>query len=187
MILQSSKGFRQAAAIGLLVVALTAFTVVLALPLAQHLRGIQDNIHDQRILLGRLQKFALKKSEADRLVERSDAVLRSGFFLTGGTDALRAANLQSLLSSVAKDNGIRLRSTRALPPTTRDGWRFIGVQATMTANINQIQSLVLALESMQQYLFVQNLAIGQPASRNPVDDNLTVRIGIVGAVARDKV
>lgn len=175
-------GVRQALAVGLLLGAIGIVLAVAVLPLAGYVGGLRSGIDEQRALLGRFTAFTANSGEVQRLAQQSDDALRTGIFLTGDTDALRAASLQALLTKITQAQGVRLRSSRTLAPTERDGLRFIGIQIELDTGITQLQAIIAAIEAQRPYLFIQSLQIAPHDMHGDGSEELKVRIGIVGAV-----
>lgn len=173
---------RRLAAVALAALAAVALVCVTVVPVAQGYLELQSTMDEQRRLLGKLEQFAANKERAQLLARQSAEVIGSGVFLEGGTDAMRAANLQALLNGVVESHGVRLRSTRTLAPAERDGLRLIGVQAELETNIVKLQAIILAFELMRPYLFIQSLQAAPIDLRGRQGDELKVRIGVVGAV-----
>jgi hypothetical protein len=169
------------AAVALLLAVIGVASMLLVMPLVDYFTGLRTEIATERETLGRFEAFAANKAAAEALAKQAEAAMQSGLFLTGETDALRAANLQALINDVAQSHGVRLSSTRALPVQELDGLRLIGVQAEMDADIKQLPALILAFESRRPYVFIQSLHVTPSASRRAGSDELKVRIGIVGA------
>jgi hypothetical protein len=178
-----SRLLSRLAALGLLLAVIGATGLLLVVPLVDYFNSLRTEIATQRETLGRFEAFAANKDSAQALAERSEAAMRSGIFLTGETDALRTANLQTLVTEVAQSQGVRLSSTRALPIQEANGLRFIGVQAEFDADLRQLQAMILAVEARRPYLFIQSLQVAPFAGRRPDSEELKVRFGIVGAVA----
>jgi hypothetical protein len=178
-----SRLLSRLAALGLLLAVIGAAGLLLVVPLVDYFNSLRTEIATQRETLGRFEAFAANKDSAQALAERSEAAMRSGIFLTGDTDALRTANLQTLVTEVAQSQGVRLSSTRALPIQEANGLRFIGVQAEFDADLRQLQAMILAVEARRPYLFIQSLQVAPFAGRRPDSEELKVRFGIVGAVA----
>jgi hypothetical protein len=178
-----SRLLSRLAALGLLLAVIGATGLLLVVPLVDYFNSLRTEIATQRETLGRFEAFAANKDSAQALAERSEAAMRSGIFLTGETDALRTANLQTLVTEVAQNQGVRLSSTRALPIQEANGLRFIGVQAEFDADLRQLQAMILAVEARRPYLFIQSLQVAPFAGRRPDSEELKVRFGIVGAVA----
>lgn len=169
------------AAVALLLAVIGVAAMLLILPLANYFTGLRAEIAAQRETLGRFEAFAANKAAAEALAKQAEAAMRSGLFLIGETDALRAANLQALINDVAQSHGVRLSSTRAMPVQEIEGLRLIGVQAEMDADIKQLPALILAFESRRPYVFIQSLQVTPSASRRSGSDELKLRFGIVGA------
>jgi hypothetical protein len=178
-----SRLLSRLAALGLLLAVIGAAVLLLVVPLVDYFNSLRAEIATQRETLGRFEAFAANKESAQALAERSEAAMRSGIFLTGETDALRTANLQTLVTEVAQSQGVRLSSTRVLPIQEANGLRFIGVQAEFDADLRQLQAMILAVEARRPYLFIQSLQVAPFAGRRPDSEELKVRFGIVGAVA----
>ena len=171
------------AAVGLLLAVIAAAAALLVLPLLDYFGALRAEIAAERETLGRFEAFAANKDAAKALAERAEAAMASGMFLAGETDALRAANLQALITDVAQNSGVRLTSTRALPVQEAGGLRFIGVQAELDADASQLQAMVLAFESRRPYVLIQSVHVTPAGSRLPDGDELKVRFGLAGAVA----
>ncbi len=184
MITLKSIMSRRLAAIAILAVVLVVFSSLVILPVAKHVVGLQEQLGDQRRILGRLTQLAEPKAFAVDLASRLKQARNRGVFLEGDTDALRTAKLQSLLATEAKKVGIRIRTSRTLSSIERDGIQLLGVEVLMGANIQQIRSMLVNIEQQWPYLFVHSLGIGQPTSRQPNDDKLEFRIGVFGVVAQ---
>lgn len=182
MTVLSPKHYRQAAALGILAALCLAVCIFGIIPATQHITSLQSQIQEQRRLLGGLQRFTAQKDDVERRSRQSTSASHNQIFLAGRTDAVRTANLQALLTRAARNEGLRIRSSRTLASTKHNGIRFLGVEVVMAASLAQIQNLVINLESRKPYLFVQRLQIGQPTARKINDSKLQVRIGVLGAV-----
>jgi hypothetical protein len=178
-----SRMIRRIAAVGLLIALAGLAAALVVLPLTSHFGELRAEIARQRDLLARFEAFSANKGAAEDLAGRSQGALQSGIFLTGDTDALRAANLQALITEIALKQGVRLSSARALPPREQGGLRFIGVEAELESDMRQLKSLMLAFEAQRPFLFVQSVQVAPSAYRRPDSDDLRVRFGIVAATA----
>lgn len=182
MNLALNKTVRQITAAGLLLMAVTLVLTLTVLPLSSYIGGLQTAVAEQRAMLGRFQSFAANKDQLQQMAAESEAAMRAGLFLSGDTDAVRAANLQAQLTRVVQGQGVRLRSARALPATERDGLRFIGIQVELDTGVKQLQAIIVAFEAMRPHLFVQSLQIAPHDQHGNGTDELKVRIGVMGAV-----
>jgi Type II secretion system (T2SS), protein M subtype b len=171
------------AAIALLLAVAATAVVLIVLPAVDYFLGLRAQVTAERETLGRFEAFAANKDVAKTLAERSGAAMESGLFITGATDTLRTANLQSFITEVAQTHGVRLSSMRALPAQEADGLRFVGVQAEMDSDLKQLQAMIKAFESRRPFVFIQSLQVVPAPNRRPDLDELKVRFGLVGAVA----
>jgi len=120
----------------------------------------------------------------------SRAASESGAYLKGESDAIRAASLQTFMSDLAGANGVRLNSTRPLPPRDRDQVRLAGTRVQFTADIEQLREILYAIESTQPFLFVEAVhvrPVSALAQRDPEYGGLLdVRLDVLGALPRKK-
>ena len=171
----------RAAALALLLFVAAALFSVTVLPLIRHFAALRAGIDEQRNMLGRLEAFAANKNAAEAAASRARASMSGGILLSGGTDALRAANLQALITEVMEKNGVRLSSMRVLPAQEEDGLRLIVVRAEFEASLKQLQTIIAAMELKRPLLFIESAQIAPLADRGRGGDGLKVRFGILGA------
>ena len=180
----------QALALALLAAVLLAGYVFIVDPLAARYTNARDQIAEQRILLGRLSLAADQQGLTRTLGQRDEASASEPVFLSGGSDAVKVASLQSLLAGVAEAEGVTLKSTRAAEPREREAIRFVGVEAHVTATVEQLQRMLLTLEAQRPHIFVESLHIAPLAASRPdtgADEaGLDVRLAIHGAAERTK-
>lgn len=182
----SSRVFAVALLIG---AACLVYALIIA-PLSARFFGVRTEIGEQRLLLGKLTAAAaragMERESAGRPAFDSDGAA----FLAGGSDALRLAELQSLAAKAAEAEGIQIKSTRALPSRERDGLRLLGIEAQLSARVEQLQRILFKLESGRPLLLVETLQISAPPLLS--DDNpaagamLDVRLGLLGAASSQK-
>ena len=154
-----SRPARQLAAVALLLVALALAAKMTVAPLTARVAQLRDEIETERVLLGRYAAIAAREGERPQLERASRAALDSGAYLTGESEALTAAGLQTALAQLAAANNVRFTSTRALPPREHDATRLIGVSVQFKAEIEQLRALLLRIESHRPFLFVEGLQI----------------------------
>ena len=104
------------AAVALLLALIAGAAQIVVMPIAAHIETLRERIDQERLMLGRL---ASMQASTEQLSER-DAAARAArtasLFLEGESDAIRLANLQSLLADIAAKTGAKLRSTRTVSP-----------------------------------------------------------------------
>jgi general secretion pathway protein M len=185
-----SKPVRQVAALLLLLSALASITLMTIVPLAKRFSNLDDQIMEERAMLGRFQAIAQRQDEVLNVQRAARAASESGAFLKGEGEPIKAANLQALLADTAGRQGIRLSSTRALPQRDHAGLRLIGVRMQFNADIEQLRALLFDIESARPFLFVEGLQVrpvSALAQRDPeLGGLLDVRFDVYGAAARKR-
>ncbi len=168
------------AAIGILLTLSALAFAALVVPAADHFETLRASITRERELIGRFEAYTANKDAAAEWVERSEAAMRSGIFLGGATDALRSANLQAILTSIAQKHGARLSSTRAIPEEDAGGLRLIGVQAELEADLRQLQSMLLDFETHRPFLLIRSIQLSPVAGGRAGDNALKIRFAVSG-------
>ena len=116
--------------------------------------------------------------------------------LTGGNDALAAADLQNRLGRIAAANGVVLRSIQILPPQEEESFRRIAVRVALEGDTKALLRILYGLETAPTLLFVDNLEVrarsGGRVRRNPAggeaqaQDMLLVRFDLAGYIPEAK-
>ncbi len=180
---------RQLAAVALLLLALALVWVVGVVPLSAHFERLGQEIENERSTLGRFTAVAALQ---DRLAETQSAgrtASASAAYLKGEGDQIKSANLQTLLASIAGENGVRLTSTRALSAIERNDLRLIGVRVQFTASIEQLREILYAVEAKQPFLFVEGLQVRTVSAMAHDPEHagiLDVRVDVYGAAPRKR-
>jgi hypothetical protein len=183
------RPLRQLAAVGLLLGTLGLAWVLGIMPLGAHFERLGQEIENERSTLGRFTAVAALQ---DRLAETQKAGRAAGSsaaYLKGEGDQIKSANLQTLLASVAGENGVRLTSTRALTPIERNDLRLIGVRVQFTASIEQLREILYAVEAKQPFLFVEGLQVRTVSAMAHDPEHagiLDVRVDVYGAAPRKR-
>lgn len=165
----------------------------IAQPLLAQFTAYRETVALAEEQLPRLRSMAarvpLLKEELKRLEQDPSARTRQ---LTGGNDALAAADLQNRLGKIATANGVVLRSTQILPPQDEQGFRRISVRVAMEGDTEALLKILYGLETAPTLLFIDNLEIrsrsGGRIVRNPARQTapsqylLLVRFDLAGYV-----
>ncbi|HEU0290102.1 MAG TPA: type II secretion system protein GspM [Burkholderiales bacterium] len=185
-----SPPVRKFAALGLLIGVLGLVASLTIVPVAARIGELSEQIEGERLLLGRFQAMAALQDRLAEMQSASRAASESGAYLKGESDAIRAASLQTFMSDLAGANGVRLNSTRPLPPRDRDQVRLAGTRVQFTADIEQLREILYAIESTQPFLFVEAVhvrPVSALAQRDPEYGGLLdVRLDVLGALPRKK-
>jgi general secretion pathway protein M len=185
-----SRPVRQFAAVGLLAAAAALVASLTILPVAARIGEINEQIEGERLLLGRFVAMAALQDKLAEMQNAGRAASESGAYLKGESDAIRAAGLQTFMSDLAGANGVRLNSTRPLPPRDRDEVRLVGTRVQFTADIEQLREILYSIESAQPFLLVEAVQVrpvSALAQRDPEFGGLLdVRLDVLGALPRKK-
>lgn len=181
-----NRALQKIAALALLAVVVASVFVLAVEPVLGRLHAVRSQIGEQRSLLGKLNASMGNKGG----ISRADVLARSGLdgtlYLTGTSDAVRIAQVQSLANTIAGEKGAQITSMRALAGRERGGLRLVGVEAQLTTTIENLQTILYRLENGQPYLLVDFLHVAAPPIVGEAAANasaLQVRIGLFGIVA----
>lgn len=169
-------------AAGLLLAAIWFVSAAVVAPLISRLGDAQDQIAQERQLLGRLLEEA-------RTISARPASQDSGEpgFLAGETDAEKISALQSRVEAVAAATGVRLSSLQPMPETSQGPLRLISLRAVAAGSMDQVQRFLHGLEGGPPSLMIQSLDIGPTARTSEPTGELDLRLNIVGVVPGDGV
>lgn len=102
----------------------------------------------------------------------------SGDLLSGATDPLAGAELQTRFASTVQDIGARLISTQILPADAEGpGFRRISVRGMAAVTAAQLRDLLHALEAGRPRLLIAALAI---RTADPLGIQMEVNLDVVG-------
>ncbi|HEU0061256.1 MAG TPA: type II secretion system protein GspM [Hyphomicrobiaceae bacterium] len=184
-----ARPIRQLAAVALLLMAVALLWFLGILPLSAHFDRLREEIESERTTLGRFTAVAALQDRLADAQRAGRAASASAAYLKGEGDQIKSANLQTLLSTIAGENGVRLSSTRALNPIERNELRLIGVRVQFTANIEQLREILYAVEAKQPFLFVDGLQVHTVSAMAHDPEHagiLDVRVDVYGAAPRKR-
>src|SRR4030095_16154829 len=102
-----------------------------------------------------IRRHAAVTAELDAMVKRFDKL--SEGFLTAGTPAVAASELQKIVKDMPAQARTEVRSERILPPADRGELLEIPVEIAVSCEIRQLVDLLARLESAPKLLPVQEL------------------------------
>ncbi len=172
------------AAIGLAMLALLLMYVVLVSPVTGRLAALDEQIEEQRRLLGRFMD-QLETTKGDAAGEAATLKSLNFVVLAGHSEQIKAASLQARVTKAADDIGIRLASLAVIPARSEDGVRVVGVDVQLQADLRRLQDLLIALETKRPTVFVDALQISQaPDADVRPGRELDVRLTALGLVGK---
>jgi hypothetical protein len=181
-----AKPVRQIAALALVGAVVAIIAALIAGPLLTYLSDVQERIANERLLLSRFTALATLEGEARELQRRRAELNADGEFLDGESEAIKLANLQSMLAAIAAKHGLRVHSARTLPAHERGELRLVGVRIQLHAELGPIQKTLHEIEAKRPFLFVEAAQIsllsgGEAAEAGTM---LDARFDVFGAVLR---
>ena len=97
--------------------------------------------------------------------------------MTGSTDAVAAAELQSALKVLVELEGAKVDSAEMLPPETEeDVLRRVGVRVAFTGSLMLLTTVLEGVETTRPVLSVGNLDVHLAADPEEKDEDRTLAI-----------
>jgi type II secretory pathway component PulM len=138
-----------------------------------------------------LSKYQNLLKSKNRVTEANKAMKGAltrteGQFLSGANPAVASADLQEILKNLAKEQGVQMTSTSVLPPREAGIYLEVPVQVALTANINQLVSLLYHLEHHKKLLFIPDLEINAPrwAKGEKKESPLQINMVVSGVIKK---
>jgi hypothetical protein len=107
--------------------------------------------------------------------------------LSGSSDSLAAAELQSTLKDLVEAEGAKLTSTTVLPPEIVDRFRRVGVRISFSGDLKLLTGVLQGIEKSHPVMAVSGLELhvmGDSVDAGE-DPNLAVALDIVGFRANE--
>ncbi|MFM1816062.1 MAG: Type secretion system protein subtype b [Pseudomonadota bacterium] len=150
-------------------------------PAADVLQSLTSTLADEQDKLARYRAAAGELSAENARKRNSLALEKQGLLLEGASYAVKAAHIQAELVRFSRKLGIRLESTHVQPANQSASLELVTVDTTFTAPMEQVRSLLLALQDARPLLIVRSVQL-TPAVERRTDGAqlLRVRLGISG-------
>lgn len=171
-----ASGKALALAIGVLVLGAIHFAIIA--PLFSYYETTAHRLEDRQELVQRHQNDVrdLPRLRAAATQGR-DQPLDGDLLLTGSTDAVAAAALQSVLKVLVELEGAKLNSAEMLLPEHEDGvLRRVGVRIAFTGNLTLLATVLEGVETTRPVLSVGNLNIHTAGDLDDEDEDQALAI-----------
>jgi hypothetical protein len=109
--------------------------------------------------LSRFQSIVALDGDVQAASRQPEEQQDRGEFLSGPNEAIIGADLQTRLKAIAERSGVRIRTIQGQPAKSSGPLRYIGVQLTITGNIQRIRDALYEIESGKPYLFITNASL----------------------------
>ncbi len=183
-ILNAGPRTRRLAAIGLLV-GCVAGAGLLTMAAVSSVYASRDAVREQRETLGRLRAVLALKPMMEESAKAAIAADDRPEFLTGASDAVIQADLQTWLDGVARQNGVSITSVGNAPALQQKGMRFAGLRADITGPNEGIQGTIFAIEAAKPYLIIRQAQLHSTLDSQGLGDGptqLVLRVQFYGAL-----
>ena len=162
-------------ALGILLVVILVVWLGIASPLIGLYQDRADQLTQHRALAAKMAQVAALlptlQKEAD---EQANDVRPPSLLLSGGTDALAAAQLQEKLEKAAGTSGIVILSAESVPVQNVGAVRRIGLKLNLSGKFGPLVSFLQEIDTSTPPLMVDELQIqGSPSPDEPETDLLT--------------
>ena len=155
----------------LLAVTIVAADVFVVEPLVAAYANTDQAIADARDMLGRYDRLAAARDDLARQVAQlAQKPENTAYYLTGGTDALAAAELQGKLKTLIESSGGTIGSMQTLPAVDEQNLKRVAIRLDVSAPIQPLLRVLQGLETGVPLLFVDNLDIQSRLAEIPQDD-----------------
>ncbi len=152
-----SPSRQRALAIALFAAAIVAVLAIVLGPVALLHRPYDRAIADTSDLLVRYQRIAAQAPELRKALDAMQQRDGRRFFLRNTATNLAGAELQELVKAAIEGNGGRITTSQNTSPREDGRFREIGVNVQFFATTPSLQKILLAIETHQPYLIVNNL------------------------------
>lgn len=160
---------------GVAVLGVVHFAVVT--PLLGYYETTAQKLEERQVLAQRYQNAARDLVRL-RAAATQGQVQPPDLLLTGSTDAVAAASLQSVLKVLVELEGGKLNSAEMLPPETGDDVvRRVGVRVAFAGNLTLLATVLEGVEATRPVLSVGDLNIH--AAGNLDDENEDQALAII--------
>ena len=178
----------------LTVVILAAFLGKFAVltPTLERRDWVKSQLESQPQLLAKNLRYVGQSEALRAFLETQRAQIKAyeTKLLTGNTPSVSASDLQETVQGLAAREGTQVITTRVLNPEPASSFSKIGLQMEIGGQIQQVASLVKALEASPKLLVIDEITVrslfrpigfGQPqGAPQPPAQNLRVSLLVVG-------
>lgn len=183
---KSKAIFDRLLAVGLVAMCMALLWFGAVEPLASYYADKREAVRDARALLARYKTVADYGEQVAKFVSTTEARNDLTAFMSGPSEAITVANLQSKLKTIATSSGAMFRSATSLPTKDVDGLKLAGVQVALAGPLPSIHKTIHSIETGKPFLFILRAQL-LPArhfsgnrDRKPVEIN--AQLDIYGAL-----
>src|SRR5262245_39948949 len=164
-------------AVSIVLAIIGVFYAGIVAPLLGFYEANAQTLQDRRAVLARYERAA---AELPGLRDASTKKPESGgsLLFIGTTDALAAADLQSMLKDLVETGGATLESAQTLPPETLGKFRRVGVRVSFSGGMELLTSVLLGVETAKPVLSIGGLELN--SSDEVTGEDLSIAMDVYG-------
>jgi hypothetical protein len=159
LISKLSPSRQRALAVLLFIVTIAAVLAIVLVPVILLHRHYDTAIADLSDRLRRYQRVAAQAPEFRVALVSMQQRDGRRFFLRNTASNLAGAELQELVKAAIEGNGGRITTSQNTTPREDGRFREIGVNVQFFATTPALQKILLAIESHEPYMIVENLTV----------------------------
>ena len=168
----------------LLAVVLALFLFVI--PMYSSLSERDAAISEQAAVLARLKSIANQRSLVQSLSQQADASFGQGEFLSGASEGVINADLQTRVKALTEAASGRLNSIQIIPTKQIDTLKYVGVRIDFAGTLQTVQRTIHAIETSKPYLFITAASMKMPRTSGPQpltqEPMMQVQFDVLGAL-----
>ena len=174
-------------ALGILAVLLAAAYLAIISPVISFYADTASTLEQRR---EQTRRYHNAVNDLPRLREaakrQADAASAANMLLTGVSDAVAAAELQSSLKEMVEGEGATIMSAAILPVQAEGAFQRVGLRIAFSGDMQLLTTVLLQVEEARPMLFVGDFDIHQSSAGEGDEDNpmLAVSLDVFGYRAR---
>jgi general secretion pathway protein M len=175
---------RQLLALAILVLVTSILVTITVVPLwiaNRHYMRTIESLDDRLVIL---QMAAATGSKLQSQHEQLKRLLANDrHYLKSASEALASANLQGIINRIAGSKGMEVLSTQILPARAESEFTRVAIKVRMRGTLDNLVTVIYALETGQPYLFLDNISIRTRrlrSSNDSIGQMLDVDFDLIG-------
>ncbi len=172
----------KALALGICGLLLLLFYFIAVEPLIVLYADGQQELHQRSALAERLQRAVHDLPRLRELAQKVNEGSGDTDLLTGSSDAVAAAALQSTVKGMVVEGGATLNSAEILPAEPHEKYQRVAIRVSFTADLELLTQVLRGIETAHPQLFVDNLDIrsGGAGGADDASPTLTISVDVYG-------
>jgi type II secretory pathway component PulM len=159
--------------------------ILLYLAVVSPLLSLEESWNQELVKQSRiLNQYKNLLSGKKRVIEANKVMKAAlsrveGQFLSGANPAVASADLQEIMKSLAREQGVQMTSAKVLPTREAGPYLEVPLQVQLVASISQLVSLLYHVEHHKKILFIPELDINAPRWVKGINKEVTLQINLV--------